>query len=402
MIYTVPHYYKEFRCIAGDCGDTCCAGWQIMIDDKSLEKYRKASGGLGNRLANSIRWDEKRFRQYAGRCAFLNDDNLCDLYSEGGPGMLCRTCREYPRHTEEFEGCREISLSLSCEEAARIILGCEEPVRFVTKERPGEESYPDFDFFLYTKLAYSRELMIGLLQRRELPVSLRISMVLALAHDLQRRIGRGELFAVDGLLSRYGAPGAPERFAAKLGKYRLDARERGGRMQELFGVFGELEVLKKDWPEYVRGLERLLSAEGSAGSARFAGCTGSAEGAGHAASRRAFLEQNQRSLALWAEQLMVYFVFTYYCGAVYDGRAYEKIRFAVAGTLLILEMAQAIWQRNGAVRPLGLEDVVEAAHRYSKEVEHSDDNLRSMERMVGSWDAFRLERLLEVISGICD
>lgn len=206
MIYTVPHYYKEFRCIAGDCGDTCCAGWQIMIDDKSLEKYRKASGGLGNRLANSIRWDEKRFRQYAGRCAFLNDDNLCDLYSEGGPGMLCRTCREYPRHTEEFEGCREISLSLSCEEAARIILGCEEPVRFVTKERPGEESYPDFDFFLYTKLAYSRELMIGLLQRRELPVSLRISMVLALAHDLQRRIGRGELFAVDGLLSRYGAP----------------------------------------------------------------------------------------------------------------------------------------------------------------------------------------------------
>lgn len=99
---------------------------------------------------------------------------------------------------------------------------------------------------------------------------------------------------------------------------------------------------------------------------------------------------------------MVYFVFTYYCGAVYDGRAYEKIRFAVAGTLLILEMAQAIWQRNGAVRPLGLEDVVEAAHRYSKEVEHSDDNLRSMERMVGSWDAFRLERLLEVISGICD
>ena len=133
-----------------------------MIDDKSLEKYRKASGGLGNRLANSIRWDEKRFRQYAGRCAFLNDDYLCDLYSGCRLAMLGRTCREYPRHTEEFEGCREISLSLSCEEAARIILGCEEPVRFVTKERPGEESYPDFDFFLYTKLADSRELMIGL------------------------------------------------------------------------------------------------------------------------------------------------------------------------------------------------------------------------------------------------
>ena len=40
MIYTIPHYYKQFRCIASGCPDTCCAGWAIMIDRKSLENYR--------------------------------------------------------------------------------------------------------------------------------------------------------------------------------------------------------------------------------------------------------------------------------------------------------------------------------------------------------------------------
>ena len=62
--------------------------------------------------------------------ALFNEENLCDLYAEKGEKMLCRTCRMYPRHIEEYEGIREISLSLSCVEAAKIILGGKEPVRF--------------------------------------------------------------------------------------------------------------------------------------------------------------------------------------------------------------------------------------------------------------------------------
>lgn len=42
--------------------------------------------------------------------------------------MLCDTCRNYPRHIEEFEDLREISLSLSCPEAASILLSQKEKV----------------------------------------------------------------------------------------------------------------------------------------------------------------------------------------------------------------------------------------------------------------------------------
>ncbi|WP_363315235.1 flagellin lysine-N-methylase [uncultured Clostridium sp.] len=68
-------------------------------------------------------WEEECFYQDKRRCAFLNEEDLCDLYKALGPDALCDTCRLYPRHTEEYEGLRELSLSLSCPEAARIIHG---------------------------------------------------------------------------------------------------------------------------------------------------------------------------------------------------------------------------------------------------------------------------------------
>ena len=56
MEITRPDYYKEFSCIAGACPDTCCAGWQIVIDDKSLKKYKRVKGTFRNRLHNDIDW----------------------------------------------------------------------------------------------------------------------------------------------------------------------------------------------------------------------------------------------------------------------------------------------------------------------------------------------------------
>ena len=50
MIYTVPHYYTQFRCIAGECTDTCCAGWQIVIDERTLGKYKSDKSPFGELL----------------------------------------------------------------------------------------------------------------------------------------------------------------------------------------------------------------------------------------------------------------------------------------------------------------------------------------------------------------
>ena len=91
MEFTFPNYYKEFSCIAGSCPDTCCAGWQIVIDNKTLKKYQHFKGPFHNRLHNDIDWKEHVFRQYNRRCAFLNEENLCDIYTEASSGNVVKS-----------------------------------------------------------------------------------------------------------------------------------------------------------------------------------------------------------------------------------------------------------------------------------------------------------------------
>lgn len=386
MLYMVPHYYPKFRCTAAACPDTCCAGWGIMIDEATLKRYRRQTGSFGNRLFNSIDWKEKAFLQYDHRCVFLNEENLCDIYAEAGPHMLCRTCRSYPRHTEEFEGVREISLSLSCPEAARLILGCQEPVHFLVRETKKEESYPEFDFFLYTKLVDARETMLELLQRRQLDVRLRISMVLALAHDMQIRIERNRLYEIDGLLERYRKEGAAKRFEKKLAPYVIEGTERFSLMQEQFRLFSRMEVLKEDFPSYIQSLKETLYGDGEICYQEqrrwFEKCVG-------------FNSSQKETWSVWAEQLMVYFIFTYFCGAVYDGQAFGKVQMAAASTLLIQEMAQGIWQKQD--HQFGFDDLVDLAHRYSRELEHSDLNLQTVEGLMKKEQAYALQDLLKAI-----
>ena len=396
MLYTIPHYYKKFQCIAGECPDTCCAGWQIVIDDRTREKYRRAEGAFGNRLHNSIDWKESCFQQYEGRCAFLNDENLCDIYQEAGKEMLCRTCRNYPRHIEEFEGSREISLSLSCPEAARLILSCREPVQFLTAEKAGEEEYEDFDFFLYTKLTDARDLMIRLLQDRREPVSLRIAMVLSLGHDLQRRIRSGQLFLVDQLLERYGKEGAFRRMEERIKPYRVDKKSRSRLVRELFEIFGELELLKADWPQYVKRAEQGVAQEEEqfAAGEEAAQVTAGEETAAEWKKET----QDETSWEIWMEQLMVYFVFTYFCGAVYDENAYGKIKLAVVSTLLICEITRGIFADPSERSGKNLFSILtESAWKYSKEIEHSDVNLGHLERLFREKSCCGLENLLRVV-----
>ncbi len=381
MEYIIPHYFEQFQCVAAECEDTCCAGWAIMIDEESLERYRNAKGVFGDRLKNSIDWKKGCFLQQDKRCAFLNSDDLCDLHIQGGEQMLCNTCRDYPRHMEEFEGLREGSLSLSCIEAAKIILGCKEPVRFLRFEDDVEdEEYEDFDYLLFTKLMDVRGYIIGMLQSREIDIMTRIGVALDFADQLQEAIEEGEVFRIDEMLEKFGGAEMFFDFEQKVKRNQMSEIEYCSNMRKMFRVFRKLEVLKADWPEYIKGAERTLYGEG----------------------QRVYQERLQQFLgsmgeewSIWLEQLMVYFVFTYFCGAVYDGNALGKIKIAVTATLLIRELAFAEWIEKG--QQLGFDGFVDIAHRVSRELEHSDLNLIRLEKICQKSFLFSTEELLGVL-----
>ena len=316
MQITFPSYYKKFSCIADACPDTCCAGWQIMIDDKSLSKYRHFQGSFRNRLHNDINWKEHAFRQYGHRCAFLNEENLCDLYKALGPDSLCDTCRMYPRHTEEYEGLRELSLSLSCPEAARIILSCKEPVRFLEEEDDLEDDFEEFD------LEDTRDVLFSILQDRSLPLTLRMSASEQLTEQYQIRVEEQKEYEIDELLrnceAHHQRKKLQEFVSESLAEKGIDAASlhRWARQIEELQVLRGLERLRPEWDDVLDGAEKWLY-QGSEETYHKI-CEEFHKAYGSLGSHKEEWEN-------LGEQLLMFFVYTYFCGAVYDDMVCSKI-----------------------------------------------------------------------------
>ena len=70
----IPDYYKDFQCIADQCKDSCCIGWEIMIDSKSYKKYQNVKGEFHDRLMKGIDHAETPafHLDHCDRCVFLN------------------------------------------------------------------------------------------------------------------------------------------------------------------------------------------------------------------------------------------------------------------------------------------------------------------------------------------
>ena len=402
MLYILPEDYPEFHCLAGECEDTCCAGWQIVVDDRSLKRYHTERGSYRKTLLRSVDWKKKSFRQDGEkRCAFLNDQNLCEMYCHLGPESLCRTCRMYPRHIEEFENVREISLSVSCPEAARMLICRKEPLRFREFSREGEETYEEFDELLYSWLVECRSLMIRILQNRNLPLKLRLGLVSGLANDMQKRFLQGRLFSCQELFERVesGVFGIADHWeedenGQTAGKKNHRGEETGQVadtdkkseiltvterkmaaakhscfpwIRELFGELQCFEFLKEDWPLWLEEVQNRLYLPGAENYAR---------------NEREFLEWLKQDSQDWQipfEQLMVYFLFSYFCGAVYDGEILASAQLGLVHCWLLRDMLMAVWLRNG--KKLELEDLRALVVRYSRELEHSDMNQRQMEKL---------------------
>lgn len=369
MKYIKPGYYDKFRCIAQECPDTCCAGWQIVIDEESLERYSSVKGEFGRRLANSIDWRESAFKQKKGRCSFLNSDGLCDIYRELGETALCRTCSMYPRHVEEFDGLRELSLSLSCPVAAGMILTCKDTLP-LSEEETGEEEelaeeFEDFDIFLFTQLQDARNVIFQLLKEKTLSVDERLNGMLVLAWRMQCCVDEERFFDLDEVIGSFGKdPAEYVRCGTDEKKSRYD------RMREEYKVLYGLERLRPEWTAYLLTAERVLYNQREAVYGDIC---------------REFSEQFANESAdreqwnLFQENLALFFVYTYFCGAVYDDWIYSKAALAEFSVRWIKELIMAMWVAQKREKKFSWKLCIEISYRFAREIEHSDENLNLLE-----------------------
>lgn len=271
MKIVTPSFYKDFECIAGDCPDSCCQGWEVDADIDSLEYYKTLSGDIKQRIDSVLDKDEfgnTIFRLTdRKRCPFLNDSNLCDMHIAIGGEHTPFTCRTFPRFINDFGSTREMGLSFSCPVASNIMWNLEGEFDFETTLNSDPPSLNDIDAELYFYLIKSRNKAYQIVKNKELPLNERIIQLLEYAQELQNDI---------------------------------DSYEEKGAVLDFKDVFNNPEVINNEWVEKVKAGSFDKSAI------------------------------NSKS----CENIAVYFLFRYFMQAVYDRDVLSKVKTAAVGVLI--------------------------------------------------------------------
>jgi len=412
MLYYYPCYFDNFQCTGGmECPDSCCHIWQVTVDKKTLKKYNKVGGDLGRRMHEKIDRKTGRILPHGddNRCEFLNKDNLCDIILELGEDYLCHTCHTHPRHEEVYYNVRERSLSITCPIACEELLLREEPVTIKVKEDNKKDRHDRyFDAPLFGQLIYMRDNLLSIIQERDIDISVRMTLVLGMAHDIERRIRKRQSRKKNGLLSRF-IPSYPEFTQAETDEIKMivmayrnpsvyhrmvshvideayakktvvqmpDVSTRQALTDMLFTLC-TMEPLKKSWLPY---LESIINIRTQMTEEEYKTCQ---------------QEFKEEITDIQLEQLLFYFTYLYCCTATYDGMFLAKIKMAVANTILIRELWFMKWLEDEKM--LTVRAQAEMAHWFVREVENSDENLEQWDSLMQRNPRFSLKILVKILN----
>lgn len=368
MILRVPDFYDEFSCIADRCKGSCCAGWEIDIDEPTREYYMGVPGEIGDRMREKLYHSEDGDYRFClsedGRCPFLNSDNLCDIIIALGPEALSEVCTDFPRFALSYGHVMQRVLSISCEEVGRILFSRKEPLAFVEHSMDGcmadwEDDEADEAYIAFLEQIQKRA--IALLQDRREALAERVAKFLGLCESAQEVINA---------YSESQDPSVLEEFANRMEQIspvemlRVRELRSGGDVDELYEafdvrmyIFEELEELGLEWVETKKRMREVLTAES------------------YADKRAAYMASDSYDEIAY-EHLLVYFTFRYLMQAVYSWDLLAYAKMIVTFTLMIRDLDIARWSDNGG--QLGLDDRIDTAHIFSREVEHSEENFEQI------------------------
>lgn len=387
MKIRTPYYYKDFKCIAGDCTDTCCAGWDVDVDEESYRYYKSVKGEFGKRLKSVMVPEEEGGCTFTltedKRCPFLNDKNLCDLYIALGEEHLCETCDEFPRFINEYGNVREIGIAPSCITAGELMFADRQKMHFDEYEdgKP-VDMYNDIDAFLYMQLCNARKLAFDIIDHEEFSVDEVCIILLEFARQIQKHMDdeRDDLIASvvkrfkDTDYCRNVVNSCKKKIKTDNDKQREAGRAGAGSryidaVSKFFDSFKGMEVINKDWLIYVdkeRAFEQDMDYAESDERNRDCECADEKYRDALKGFKNYYKDKEYQF-----RQLLDYYVYRYFLDSVYDINLMLKIKNAVVGFLIVRQLDMVCWHEKGCTE---YDEHVDIAHLYSRQFEHSYTN----------------------------
>lgn len=275
-----PTFYKDFKCIAGDCPDSCCQGWEVDADSDSLEYYKTLDNSLEikKRIDSVLSKDEFDNTIFTlapkKRCPFLNEENLCDMHIAIGGEHTPYTCRTFPRFIYDFGATREIGISFSCPVASDMMYNAES-FDFETEVNSDLPTLNDIDAEKYFLLLKGRAEAYKIAKDKSKNIRERLNALLDLGVLLQEKL----LPYIDG-----------------------------GDDIAFFDVFKNPELINPEWKEKVENYSLKQVSDSQAN-----------------------------------ENILMYFLYKYLMQAVYDDDVLSKIKMAVLGVLINTYFGEDSW-----------------------------------------------------------
>lgn len=314
-----PDYAGAFTCLAGTCPHTCCAGWEVVLDEETALRYQTMTGPLGEELRAAMIRDgdgDWCFQNRDGRCPFLDEEGLCRIHRQMGEAATSVTCRSHPRFIEDYGSFREVTFSASCPAACALLLGSRERLTFPARET--EEPEEPGDPWL-AGLVPLREQMLEMLADRSVPLRRRLADCLALSWQAQELLDQDQGEALADLARTW----TPPVLRCGAGSVLFPGALR---------ILRELESLDADW--------RTLLSRGE--------------------------ETAEAGDEVLLERAACYFVFRHLLKAINDGDLLGRAELCVLAVLTVERLAPVCG---------GLD---EALRRFCREIEHSQENLEAL------------------------
>lgn len=318
MIIRKPYYYDLFSCSCGDCPNTCCRDWEIVVDPKHAEFYQTLGGVFGDALRSilAVDADGDTILSLSGKkCPLLTTEGLCSLQKRHGESSLCDVCRNFPRYRYEFGASSELGLSISCPEVCKLLL--ENDFSLTENLTNDPPSLNDIRADRYYTFFQGRRKAFQIALNRTFPAKARIAALLSFAERLERADSDPEPLLDVPFTPSGGFPASKRDFS---------------RLQE---VFLNMEFLREE--------DRLLFT-----------------------CNRMFRPIPEEE----CERLLCYYIYKYFLQAAYDGKLLWRMEFAAASILMIF----------CACEDYSHSTLIDTAVRISRETEHSEDNLRYFSR----------------------
>ena len=273
---------------------------------------------------------------------------------------------EYPRYFLEKGDYEQIDLSLSCMELGRIFFEDPDPIEYIREEMPDADAdaNPIPDTALNGRLVHVldiRDDCIAILEDRSRTLADRFLEVLHL-------YGPGSCHNESPGMQT--SPNHTDCAGDQADGIRLT------RLPALFEQMSRLEVLDSRWTDLLTEM-RLQFSEYPDGSLPDVTI---AEFVRQPLLWQELSQCTRGKLAVWFEKLGCYFCFRYITDSCFQparhtgaGITAPAIHFCAKSVCFLYLMCISRYLKSG--KHFGIQDMIDLAHLYSREVEHSDENV---------------------------